>query len=822
MPIHYRCARVALCAVAAFAVSPFTAQALSLDLPLPFGDEPIHAALNTTMTAGIGFRTQAQSVNLIGKSDLNRNACGTGSGPRGTIYYQSCQGLFRTQTYPAARLGEVPGQYSMHNDDGDLNYNKGSIFQAPLKVTPDLTLSYKEFGVFARALYFYDFVNNDKMERHPDEITSANAGSVGRVGSPIPGLSTFAAILAKNGIPLAPISERLYGPGAYVRSKRTDGEELRQSGTNLQYLDTYFYGKVPIPYTDSKVLAFKLGRQTVSWGESTTMVFNSINAANPINANNFYRIGNQTEEDFTPVNMIDLSFSPVENLTVEGFYQLEWQPTEAQTPGTYFSTNDVGTAGTGRFVNISFGGAADDPQRLGHPQDNPLSLVTYTTLSAEHVADLEPRTAGQYGVKFDYYADWLNGGTDLSLYYENYHSRLPYAGFFADQQSCGKQANNLLAFIAACPNLPLITGLTGSSKRSDAVPLDSGKLFLEYPEDIHLIGASFNTTIGSFSLQGEAAYRPNLPMQVSIADVSFAAAGPVLVSCADKSQNCRDILGSVGLGNSAQGGVQVYRDNNFVPANGGSSYTDVYSLGVGSMSDSARSFPNFITAYRGGTVGRNAPTDLSKPLNRKNPGYIQGYERFQLLQLDFGLTRVLGASDNPFGADQVIVLGEAGLNYIPDLPKLDQLQIDGPATVLSATAGADGSGADGSRQACSNIPDCSVGPDGVRFNPHQQDRTGYVDALSWGYRIIAIASYENVVQNIGLHPALVLKHDVQGTSPGPAFEFVAGRKEADVLLETRYKADLSFNLGYTWYWGGGNQNLLSDRDFAQAYVKYQF
>jgi len=814
-------ALVSLVGALGMALAP-VASALEFDVPVPFwGGDGIHGALNTTLTAGAGFRTEGQNVHLIGKGDLNPNVCNTGQGSGGTIYYQDCQGVFRDQTYPAARLGEVPGAYTMNHDDGDINYNKGSFFQAPVKVTPDLTLTYKTFGFFARALYFYDFVNDDKTERHPDEITPQNVNQVGRVGTQIPGLSN--STLAGLGLPIPLVNQRLYGPGAYVRSKRTNGEELRQSGTNLQYLDSYFYGKLPIPLTDDKELSFKLGRQSVSWGESTTLVFNSINAANPINGNNFYRIGNQTEEDFTPINMLDLSFSPIENVTVEGFYQLEWQPTEAQTPGTYFSSNDIGTNDTGSFVNLSFGGGADDPNGLGHPLDNPLGLITYSSLNANRAPDMQPRTAGQFGIKLEYYADWLNGGTDLSLYYENYHSRLPYLGFFATQLSCAKQATNIATFLTNCPNAPVATALTGSSLRSDAVPLDTAQFFLQYPEDIHLLGASFNTTIGEYSLQGEVAYRPNLPMQVAATDLAFAAFGPTLDNCSQASQGCTDTGANVG--NAANGGFSAtaYNDNRFQTAPGtDGGYADSLSLVVGQVPGSARSFPNFIIPYRGGVVGQNPATDPTKPLNRSNPGYIQGYERFQLIQLDLGITRVLGESDNPFGADQIIVLGEMGFDYIPDLPPLDVLQIDGPGIGLSATAGADGSGADRSKQACSNIPDCSYGADGLRFNPHQQDRTGYVDAFSWGYRIIALASYENVLRNVGLHPVVTLKQDIQGTSPGPGFEFIAGRKEIDVLLETRYKSSLSFNLGYNWYWGGGNYNLLSDRDFAQAFIKNQF
>ncbi|MDE0855948.1 MAG: DUF1302 family protein, partial [Nevskia sp.] len=64
--------------------------------------------------------------------------------------------------------------------------------------------------------------------------------------------------------------------------------------------------------------------------------------------------------------------------------------------------------------------------------------------------------------------------------------------------------------------------------------------------------------------------------------------------------------------------------------------------------------------------------------------------------------------------------------------------------------------------------------------------------------------------------------DIGGVSPGPGGNFVHGAKEVDSLLELQYKQSLAFTVGYTWYWGGGAYNVLSDRDFAQFFVKYQF
>ncbi len=770
------------------------------------GDDQVKMVLNNTFTAGGAIRMQAPSANLIGKGDLNRNVCG--------VPYQACQGVFKDQIFPAQHQAAAPGTASINGDDGDLNYSKYHFTQAVAKETSDLTISYKDFGIFARVLYFYDFVNNNFTQTQPNEVTAKNKND------PDVGISPPTPLL----IPYP--GGKVFGPGKLVREKRTDGETLRQIGTNLQYLDSYFYGKLPIPFTEDKKLAFKIGRQTVNWGESTTIVINSLNQANPVNANNFNRVGNQVEEDFTPINMIDLSFEPFENTTLETFYQLEWKPVEIAAPGSYLSDVDLGTNNAGKTINDSFGQNAYDPDNVAFLQYNPLALLTNTTTTVQRLADREARTSGQFGVKLDYYADWFNNGTDISAYFMHYNSRLPYASFYSANGSCarkgGKHGTGLLgpgadidatdpvSFLLACPDLPVLHPLDPQNATSSILALNSPKLLLEYPNGINLIGLSFNTTVGSWSIQGEVAYRPDEPLQVDQQDLFFAALGPTLTSCSKPGVTCAGTaLG--GLGYDANNNLHLYGSSDFTPAPGKAGFNDTVEVLAGAIPGVARSFPNFIIPYRGGVIGENPPNS-----------YIRGYERFQVYQFNLGTTRVLGATDNPFGADQVLFVGELGATYVPFLPPLDRLQLEAPGTNYAASAGADGSGANGSRQACSTAPDCSFGADGLRFNPHQQDLTGFPDKLSWGYRLIGIFKYENVLPGVGLQPTILYSQDVQGTAPGPGGNFVAGRKQVNTLIEARYQQALSFDVGYTWYWGGGVYNTLSDRDFAQFFVKYQF
>ena len=528
----------------------------------PFGDEPVQGVLNTTFTAGLGVRMQAPSQNLIGKSNLNPNVCAPP--------YQSCQGLFKDQYFPAEHLYAAPGAASVNGDNGDLNYShKGDIFQAPLKMTQDLTLTWRNFGFFGRILYFYDIVNNNLTEYHPNRITPENYLSVGRetnvvdffgagaltgLGNTLSTLPAPLGALGQNIVNLvnsgagALLPIRVYGPGGVVRNRRSDPSVLNQAGTALQYLDSYVFGKFNVL---GHSLTVKLGRQTISWGESTTLVINSINQTNPVNANNFYRIGNQIEEDFQPLNMAYLSFDPFENATIEGYYDLEWKPLEAPAPGTYFSDIDVGTynAAISQGVSASFGGSAEDPACKGALLDNPLAGITPTCTNIQRLPDWEPRTSGQYGFHFDYYADNFNNGTDFGLYYEHYHSQLPYASFFATYPSCARaegnaynnNATNIASFLADCPNLPLGVALLGgdpATATSSAVPFDTAKFVLEYPENIDLYGFSFNTTFGNYSVQGEVAYRPNKPMQVDAQDLAFAAFGPTLTRCGQPGTFC--------------------------------------------------------------------------------------------------------------------------------------------------------------------------------------------------------------------------------------------------------------------------------------------
>lgn len=824
---------------AAVALASSSAWALNFELP-SWDDQAISAQLNTTLTLGAAWRTQARAHDLVGKSNLNPEVCGR---ENGNLRWQGCQGLFRLQTFTADRLVAAPGAFTMNADNGNLNYDRGDITQAPFKATLDLTLSRDNWGLFFRTLYFYDFVNQDFTEYHPNQVNARNLNEVGNIS--IPGREllldeqTALGLSVPAPVPVGVVRSdsrecpqgsysgigpcgMVIGRGGVVRSQRTDRSTLRQIGTDLQIMDALIYGSLPLP--GGREVTIKLGQQTVNWGESTLLVFDSINQANPIDANNFLRVGFQVEEIARPVNMLFASAALMDALTLEGFYQFEWEPTIAPAPGSFYSFIDIGSENAGnKVLTLGFGQLPDDPERLGYLIDNPLSGVTNTSIGFERLPDRPARDQGQFGLALKYYAEWLNGGTEFGLYYMNYHSRLPYLSVYSVPEACQKTSVSTADFTVQCVDVPLYHALLVAENDPEgathsAIGFDDIKAVVEYPENIQMFGISFNTTIGDFSLQGEVAYRQDAPMQVDVEDLGFAAYGPAANNCHLPETGCSGsgILPGVGKLPDGSTTTSAYGSSDFVVDADGTpgAFADTFDLFYGHAAGSGRYFPSFVVPYRGGTLGLNPPES-----------YIRGWEFFDTYQFNLGGTYLMGATETwtqAIFADQIILLYEAGATWVPDLPALDLLQLEAPGTYLHASAGADGTGADRSRQACSSNQACSFGRDGIRFNPHQEDLDLYPDKFSWGYDVIAVISYESILPGISLRPTLVWKHDVQGTAPGLAGNFVQRRKLADLNLEIRYKSNLSFNVGYNLHTGAGKANYWRDRDSAKLFVKYQF
>lgn len=340
---------------------------------------------------------------------------------------------------------------SQTSDDGHANFKRGETFSKIFKGIHDLELKYGDTGVFVRGKYWYDFELKDESRQFKD------------------------------------ISD----------SNRKEGAQ--SSGAEI--LDAFIYHNYSLASQPGSV---RLGKQVVSWGEST-FIGNSINAINPIDVSAFRRPGAEVKEGLIPVNMFYVSQSLTENLSAEAFYQLEWDQTVVDNCGTFFSQADIAADG------------CDDNLRVLNKRST-LSGAALTGLANFGVdvneegvrvarsSDRDARDNGQWGAAFRYLAESID--TEFGLYFINYHSRAPIFS------ATGAPAS-LYTAVAASPLAPLI--IAGNSS-----------YFMEYPEDIRLYGLSFSTTLPTGTAwSGEFSYRPNAPVQLNSTDILFSGLTPL-------------------------------------------------------------------------------------------------------------------------------------------------------------------------------------------------------------------------------------------------------------------------------------------------------
>ncbi|MGH8529795.1 MAG: DUF1302 domain-containing protein [Nevskiales bacterium] len=536
---------------------------------------------------------------------------------------------------------------------------------------------------------------------------------------------------------------------------RRPGRIAEQFGEGAKLREAYVSTIVPIADTDVTVT---LGNQLINWGESSLTLFNTLNVINPPDASVARMPGFQLSEALRPEPMISLGAELSEKISVEGFYQYGWAPVIPDPAGSFFSINDV--AGGGEYFILGLGNFAEDPDRQFQPAGlaSTISQSTRTALVLDRKFGY-PTDGGQYGAQLKYYAENLNNGTELGFYALNYHSRLPYLSAITADASCTRDAavNTFVAAFVACAGFNSAINPLGR----EPLPVDTLRPFLDYPEDIQMYGVSFNTSISDWAVAGEYAYRPNMPLQVHLTDVIFAGLSPAFPS--------EDIP---------------------VPA-------DVGLIGLDApftIPGEGHAAPDFLSAYRGVKI---QPNQL-----------LRGYERLPVGQLVLSGLRTFGAS-NPLRADQIILLVEAGVTHVEDLPPLNVLQFEGTGERTHLSPGADGTGAPNGQ------------PDSGRINPTQQTQ-GFATDTSWGYRSLVRFTYNDVYRGINLYPTFVLFHDISGISPSTIDNYVKDRKILVGVLEAEFTPDLVAGIQYMLFTGAGKNNLRSDRDNLSLNLRYSF
>ena len=96
---------------------------------------------------------------------------------------------------------------------------------------------------------------------------------------------------------------------------------------------------------------------------------------------------------------------------------------------------------------------------------------------------------------------------------------------------------------------------------------------------------------------------------------------------------------------------------------------------------------------------------------------------------------------------------------------------------------------------------------------------GYVTDSSWGYRVRASLTYNDVFAGINLTPNIAWSHDVDGYSPNS--NFVEDSKAISLGLTAEYLNRYTASLNYTAF-SGGDYSVVKDRDFLSVSFSVSF
>ena len=333
------------------------------------------------------------------------------------------------------------------SDDGRLNFKRGETFSKIFTGMHALELKYGDSGLYVRGKYWYDFELQDDSR------------------------------------PFKPISD--------------SGREASAQSAGGQLLDAFVYHNYAIADQPGAV---RLGKQVVSWGESA-FIGGGINAINPTDPSAYRRPGSEYKDGLVPVNLFYISQNLTDNLSAEAFYQLDWQQSEADNCGTFFSQSDVMADGCSGNYRVMSKRSALDVADLAALTGAGVDVDGEGVL-VRRGADRNARNSGQFGVAMHYVFEPLD--TDFGAYFMNYHSRDPILSAGAAPQS---------AYNAAA----------GAGALAPMIVAGNSSYYVEYPEDIRLYGLSFATTLSTGTAwKGELSYRPNAPVQLNSNDLLYA------------------------------------------------------------------------------------------------------------------------------------------------------------------------------------------------------------------------------------------------------------------------------------------------------------
>jgi hypothetical protein len=343
-----------------------------------------------------------------------------------------------------------------NNNDGSEYYDTGFVSNE-FKLTSELHVRTEQDGLFVRGTAWYDtqIMDNDPSG---DRFATHNTDS----------------------------------------DERYPSDLRNRAGHRARLLDAYLYTN---RYVGEMPYSLRFGRQVINWGEGIYYA-DGINVINPVDIGRVVLPNASLKDALLPTNMISGQLGLTDAFNIEAFYGLEWKGHELIPTGAFLNNQDYfGKGSNGVLVDLR--SELGDLAELVPGLNGENGIVAGARYGREHDA----RDDGQFGVAMRYLAeDWNN--TEFSLYYLNYHSKVPFLRI--------QKGRSFACSTGQAGQFSELCGFGLDSTVDGLALLDSTYYDFVYPEDIRLFGLSVSGTVGDTSLAGELTYRPNAPIEPSM------------------------------------------------------------------------------------------------------------------------------------------------------------------------------------------------------------------------------------------------------------------------------------------------------------------
>ncbi|MDN3489928.1 DUF1302 domain-containing protein [Pseudoalteromonas sp. APC 3694] len=488
----------------------------------------------------------------------------------------------------------------------------------------------------------------------------------------------------------------------------------------------------------------------------STLISHGINV-NPVDIDRLKAPGAELKEAFIPVGMLWASLGLTENITLEGFYQYQWHETRLPAAGTYFSTNDF-AAENGYQQNVQLGFTSNSDIDLAFLTDNLNNLMaTYGQVAASQ--GIDPSSAAGQQLLANMY---LAYPTKVVLKGKGYDGK-------TEPDDGGQYGLRLGMFLPEWNDTEVALYHVNYHSRR---PLISGRVSnftqASLQQDLAMIATTEITSDNVSDLKAFAKATNEYPEDIKLYGLSF----------------------NTSLGETAFAGEFTFREDEPLQID------DVELLYAAMPEQLAIAglrpeFAGISQMSKGDAASVVGPGELAK-------GYIER----NTSQLQFTATHLFGPS---LGADSWAVVGEIGGVRINNMPEYDEMRLNVSGTGRSGIMQGPGSS------------DYSALHMALSNGPEQKS---FATASSWGYRLIAKGDYFNIYNGINFSPRFVFSHDVNGNTPDPMFLFIEDRKSLGATMSFNYQNAWSLDVSYNSFWGGGDTNTFSDRDYVSFNLKY--